>query len=133
MTTMNLSARTVRRLMAAEGYLELGLPAYALRELESVDDPGPLEPHADYLRGRTLIAQERYEDAIEPLKHAAPRLPAPHNRVAWLSLGHCYRRNGQESLAKIVEALAEASQSRPVPLTIVEITMLIERSEGQVT
>ena len=33
----------VRRLAAAEGYLELGLPNYALAELNSVADPGPFQ------------------------------------------------------------------------------------------
>ncbi|HUG91223.1 MAG TPA: hypothetical protein VML55_10335 [Planctomycetaceae bacterium] len=129
MTATSLSPAIVRRLMAAEGYLELGLPAYALRELDAVADPGPLTPHALYLRGRTFIAQSRYEDAIEPLKQAAPRRPAPHNRVAWLSLGRCYRCSGQESLAEIAETLAKSPPEPPSsPMTIVEITVLVPRA-----
>ena len=130
MAAATLSHATVRKLVAAEGYLELGLPAYALRELDAVENAGPLEPHALYLRGRTLIAQDRHHEAIAPLKQAAPRLPAPHNRVAWLSLGRCYRHSGQDALAQVAEALADHPPERPPfsPTAVLEITILVRQN-----
>ena len=134
-STTHVSRATVRRLMAAEGYLELDLPDYAMRELDAIGDPGLLEPHAHYLRGRTFVAQRRYEDAIEPLKNAATRLPAPHNRVAWLSLSRCYRRNGQNSLADVAEALANTPpEPPPIPAAALEITIVVrQQSVDEVT
>lgn len=89
----------VKRLAAAEGYLELGLPNYALAELNSVADPGPFAPIAELFRGEALQAQEKYADAIEPLNRAAHMFPAPFNQRALLALSDCYRHDGQTQLA----------------------------------
>jgi tetratricopeptide (TPR) repeat protein len=89
----------VRRLAAAEGYLELGLPNYALAELNSVADPGPFAPIAELFRGEALQAQEKYADAIEPLHRAAQMFPSPFNQRALLALCNCYRHDGQTQLA----------------------------------
>jgi len=61
----------VRRLAAAEGYLELNMPLYAIDELNRVQDAGPFEPIAQLFRGEALQAQEKYAEAIEPLNVAA--------------------------------------------------------------
>jgi tetratricopeptide (TPR) repeat protein len=89
----------VRRLAAAEGYLELGLPNYAIAELNSVPDAGPFAPIAELFRGEALQAQEKYADAIEPLNRAAQMFPAPFNQRALLALSNCYRHDGQIKLA----------------------------------
>ena len=91
--------RVVRRLAAAEGYLELGLPNYALAELSGVIDPGPFAPIAELFRGEALQAQEKYADAIEPLHRAAQMFPSPFNQRALLALSNCYRHDGQTQLA----------------------------------
>ncbi len=107
--------KTFRRLVAAEGYLELGLPHYALEELDAIQDAGPLAPPMHYMRGEALRAQQRYEDAIQPLQRAAQLIPAPHNKQAWLALSDCLRHRGQETLAEVVESLANTPpQTRPV-------------------
>lgn len=111
----NPTQRTLRRLIAAEGYLELGLPCYALEELDAIEDAGPLAPPMHYMRGEALRAQQKYEDAIQPLQAAAKLIPAPHNKQAWLALSDCLRHRGQEAMADAAESLANASdQSRPV-------------------
>ena len=69
--------KTVRRLIAAEGYLELGMPVQALRELDKVSDPGSLTASFSYLRGESLKRIGRYSDAIKPLQYAADLLPFP--------------------------------------------------------
>jgi tetratricopeptide (TPR) repeat protein len=89
----------VRRLAAAEGYLELGLPNYALVELNGVSDAGPFAPIAELFRGEALQAQEKYADAIAPLNRAAQMFPSPFNQRALLALSNCYRHDGQTQLA----------------------------------
>jgi tetratricopeptide (TPR) repeat protein len=104
----------VRRLAAAEGYLELGLPNYALAELKSVPDPGPFAPIAELFRGEALQAQEKYADAIEPLNRAAQMFPAPFNQRALLALSNCYRQDGQIQLADETAAAVEMPPDVPV-------------------
>lgn len=102
-----INTRVVRKLTAADGYLELGMPAQALTELGAVGDAGPLQPAVDFMTGLALKDQQRYEEAIEPLQKAAIEIPAPHNHDAWLSLGECYRKVGSPELAVIAEMFAE--------------------------
>lgn len=116
----NVPHKTIRRLAAAEGYLELDLPAYALEELAAIQEPGAFEPLVHYMTGEALKGQKRFADAIEPLKRAAQTIPAPHNRPAWLSLGECFRAGGRDELADVVEMFANsrhfqtASQDAPI-------------------
>ena len=98
--------KTVRRLIAAEGYLELGMPVQALRELDKVTDPGSLTASFSYLRGESLKRIGRYTDAIEPLQYAADLLPIPHSQLPWKSLVACYRESGQNDLAENAEQTA---------------------------
>ncbi len=98
--------KTVRRLIAAEGYLELGMPVQALRELDQVKDPGSLTASYSYLRGESLKRIGRYTEAIKPLQYAADLLPIPHSQLPWKSLGACYRESGQNDLAENAEQTA---------------------------
>ena len=119
--------KTIRRLAAAEGYLELDLPANALEELEGIKDPGAFEPLVHYMTGEALKGQKRFADAIEPLKRAAQMIPAPHNRPAWLSLGECFRAGGRDELADVVEMFANSrhfqTSSQDVPILELHITV----------
>lgn len=108
-----INTRVVRKLTAADGYLELGMPAQALTELQSLGDAGPLRPAVEFMTGLALKDQHRFEDAIEPLQKAAIEIPAPHNREAWLSLGECYRKAGSPELAVIAEMFADESGLPP--------------------
>lgn len=103
----------VRRLAAAEGYLELGLPGYALAELNHVADPGPFAPIAELFRGEALQAQEKYADAIAPLNRAAQMFPAPFNQRALLALSNCYRHDGQIQLADETAAAVQMPPDVP--------------------
>ena len=62
-----LPVRTVKRLFAAEGYLELGMPEHALEELALIEDAAPIEASVEYLTGEAFRQQERYDDAVESL------------------------------------------------------------------
>lgn len=100
------SQKVVKRLAAAEGYLELGLPVYALSELDSVQEAGPFEAISQLLRGEALQATERFSEAIPALNRAAELVPAPYNQRALLGLSRCYRASGQEQLAVEAEQAA---------------------------
>lgn len=118
--------RVFRRLLAAEGYLELGMPQHALEELDAVEHPGPFEPPLQFMRGEALRAQERYEDAIQPLQLAAKLIPPPHNRQAWLALSDCFRHRGHEVLADVAEMFADAqpeSRRQAQPTLTINITI----------
>lgn len=78
--------RLMKRLTAAEGYLDLELPECALRELNSVTDAGPYSPTVEFLKGEALIALERFDEAIIPLQRAAAMIPAPAGCQSWEAL-----------------------------------------------
>ena len=122
--------RVVKRLAAAEGYLEIGLPTYAIAELNRVADAGPFEPIVQLFRGEALQAQEKFEDAIAPLNRAAEMFPAPFNQRALMALSNCYRRQGQDRLAD--EAVAEASSNVPpgTPLNVIVAPIFMIKNPG---
>jgi tetratricopeptide (TPR) repeat protein len=108
---VNLVPKTIRRLQAAEGYLELNLPERALAELDAIQDQGPFEAAIALLEGEALKIQERYDDALVPLKRAATMIPSPLNKRAWRSMSECYRLSGREELAEIAEMVVQAEEA----------------------
>lgn len=98
--------KVVRRLAAAEGFLELGLPHYALSELACIPEAGPFEGIAKLLTGEALKAENRFDEAIPALNRAAELFPQPFNQRAWWGLSQCYREQGLLELAEQAEANA---------------------------
>jgi tetratricopeptide (TPR) repeat protein len=103
--------QTTKRLLAAEGYLELRMPGQALESLETIDDPGPFRGAIELLRGKALWLAHRYDEAATALEYAAKSLRAPLNREAWLALSIYYRNQGQSDEA--LESLARARGAHP--------------------
>ena len=99
-----------KRLVAAEGYLELGLPHRALSELDGLEAAGVLEAPLLFLRGTAYKHQSRYDEAIELLRKAASAIPAPFNKAAWMSVCECYRSRGDAVTAELVESLINTTQ-----------------------
>lgn len=99
--------KVVRRLAAAEGYLELGMATRAIGEIESVANAGPFEAIAELLRGEALQQQSRFDEAIPALNRAAELFPKPFNQRALLGLSHCYRERGDIALADEAAAAAQ--------------------------
>lgn len=99
--------RIMRRLRAAEGYLELDLPGEAQAELETIEHPGPFEGPYMLMIGECLRAQEKFEEAIAPLRHAARSLPMPVSRQAWESLSDCLTKAGRKASAEDAAAILE--------------------------
>jgi hypothetical protein len=106
----NKVPRTIRLLQRAEGYLDLDLPVRAIAELDAIADAGPFEPAVALLRGEALKSQERYAEALIPLKHAATTIPAPLNKRAWRSLSECYRQTGCEELAEVADLVVNSEE-----------------------
>lgn len=93
----------------AEGYLELGLPQYALKALSRLGDPDQFGLSTLYLWGESLRALERYEEAIPPLRRVSEA--EPENIHVWLALGWCYKRTGRLEMA--IAALESALAADP--------------------
>ncbi len=125
--------RVVRRLAAAEGYLEIGLPAYALSELNRVDEAGPFEPIVQLFRGEALQAQEKFADAIVPLNQAATMFPAPFNQRALMALSNCYRHEGQDRLADEAAAAAVPADAPPGTALNVVVMPIFQVKSGEQT
>ncbi len=97
-------SRVLRRLVAAEGYLELEMAEQALSELGGIEDPGPYEAEFHYLRGEAFRAQKRFAEAIEPLARAASLLPPMYKPFALRALGQCFRELGDVARAEMTES-----------------------------
>lgn len=100
-----VTPKTLRRLVAADGYMALNMPGRALDELQKVQDAGPLEGPRQLLMGLALKRSAELEDAIPHLEKAARLMPAPARRFAWSELVSCYRRSGSDELADLAENL----------------------------
>ncbi len=100
-----VTPRTIRRLLAADGYLHLELPEMAATELEKVENAGPLEGPRRLLLGLALKRSGEFELAIEHLETAARVMPTPVRSFAWSELAACYRSVGSAELANLAESL----------------------------
>lgn len=100
-----ITPKAIRRLVAAEGYLDLDLPQYAVEELEKATDVGPLEAPRKLLLGLAWKRNGDPETAIPHLEQAARTLPKPVRRFAWSELADCYRFVGSDDLADLAERL----------------------------
>lgn len=114
--------KVVRRLAAAEGFLELGLPQYALGELSRITDSGPFEGIAKLLTGEALKAENRFDEAIPALNRAAELFPQPFNQRAWWGLSECYREQGMLDLAE--QAVANATPPDLPPGTKLQVAFI---------
>ena len=96
---VNQVNRIARRLTAAEGYLELGLPAEAQAELQNIENPAPFEGSYMWLMGESLRKQGLYDEAIAPLRHAARAMPSETGQQAWVALKDCLEKSGRSATA----------------------------------
>ena len=117
--SMNL---TVRRLTAAEGYLDLDLPKLALEELDRVEEPGPLGVPYLWLKAAALRADDRFEEAADLLRQLAPSLPASLSEKTQQLMTECIEQVSQSaSQTDIAPASVEtnpAAHSRTLQINI---------------
>lgn len=102
---IQMTPKTVRRILSADGYLDLGMPEKAVEELEKIGDAGPLEGPVQLMYGIALKQTENFRDAITHLEKAARVMPAPIRRFAWRELVDAYRAVGSEELATLAQKL----------------------------
>jgi predicted Zn-dependent protease len=69
-----------------------------LKELAQAERASPADYDVFLLRGKTLIAMTKYQDAISALRHAIALQPLEPS--AYYQLGLAYSRSGQAALAK---------------------------------
>lgn len=98
-----------RRLLEAEGYLDLELPGRALEILESRSDWATVQFEACVLAGEALRQLDRHRDALRMLDSAA-RLRPDDLGVA-LAQGWCFKRTHR--LAQAIDALERAARHHP--------------------
>lgn len=109
---VNQINQIVRRLTAAEGYLELDLPVDALAELQKVEHPGPFEGPYMWLTGEALRNQGLFEEAIAPLRHAARALSQENGQQAWAALKECLEKSGRSATAEDMTQTMEYLETR---------------------
>ncbi len=100
-----MNPKTLRRILAADGYLHLELPELAAGELQKIDNAGPFEGPRQLLLGIALKRCGQSEEAIEHLESAARVMPSPVRSFAWAELASCYRLMGSEELADLADTL----------------------------
>lgn len=105
----SLSAPDSRRLLEAEGYLELELPDLALEALSQVSAEAADSAAATGLRAECFRQKARYDEAI-PLYQEALKLSGDPEALS-VGLGWCYRRAGD--LDKAIESLSELLKAEP--------------------
>lgn len=103
---VQLAPKTVRRLLSADGYMDLNMPEQAVAELEKIPDGGPLEGPRRLLQGIALKQLNDHQAAIGHLEKAARLMPAPVRKFAWKELVDAYKAVGSDKLAEMAEKLA---------------------------
>jgi Flp pilus assembly protein TadD len=107
-----------RRLLAASGYLDLEMPAHALRELDGIAHPEatPFEFH--YFRGQALRVAGRFEEALVALSRAHEE--RPDDLDVLMGLAWCFKRTDQ--LPRAISTMEEAYRAHPkVPVVLYNI------------
>lgn len=102
---IQMTPKTVRRLLSADGYLDLGMPERAIVELEKITDAGPLNGPTELMRGIALKQVGKFTEAVTHLEKAARIMPWPIRGFAWRELVDAYRAVGSMQLAEVAEKL----------------------------
>lgn len=124
--TIRQNNRIARRLLAADGYLDLDLPLYALQELDRIPEPGAFLPSICYLRGVALKTLGRTAEAIPFLEDAARLIPVPLCRFAWKSLSECYAAEGDVSMAELARMVSQSEDLDEEADPIAEVGNIVQ-------
>ena len=101
-----MTADPTRLMQAAEGYLELDLPAEALKSLYTVEKSFRGQFAWQFLAGLALQNLKRYAEALEFLEHA--RELKTDAVPVYVSLGICYKR--VDKLNAAIQAMHQADE-----------------------
>ena len=126
---IQMTPKTVRRILSADGYLDLGMPERAIEELDRIEDAGPLEGPVQLLHGIALKQTQNHRDAITHLEKAARIMPSPIRRFAWRELVDAYRAVGSDALADMAQKLGGDGEFQlKISLPFAELTLNIPTS-----
>jgi predicted Zn-dependent protease len=126
---IQMTPKTVRRILSADGYLDLGMPERAIEELDRIEDAGPLEGPVQLLHGIALKQTQNHRDAITHLEKAARIMPSPIRRFAWRELVDAYRAVGNDTLADMAQKLGgEGEFQLKISLPFADLTLNIPTS-----
>lgn len=100
-----ITPKTIRRMVTADGYMALNMPKRAIIELDKIENAGPLEGPRRLLLGLALKRNGEAESAITHLEKAARMMPSPARRFAWSELATCYRCCGSHEMADLADSL----------------------------
>lgn len=107
---IQMTPKTVRRLLSADGYMDLGMPQRAIDELEKISDAGPLEGPTQLMHGIALKQIGNFTEAVSRLEKAARIMPTPIRRFAWRELVDAYRAVGSMKLAEMADKLGGSGE-----------------------
>ena len=126
---IQMTPKTVRRILSADGYLDLGMPERAIEELDRIEDAGPLEGPVHLLHGIALKQTQNHRDAITHLEKAARIMPSPIRRFAWRELVDAYRAVGSDALADMAQKLGGDGEFQlKISLPFADLTLNIPTS-----
>ena len=124
-----LAPKTVRRLLSADGYLDLNMPERAVAELEKIQEAGQLDGPRHLLHGIDLKQLDNHRDAISHLEKAARLIPSPVRRFAWKELADSYKAVGSEDLSELATKLAgDCDLQLRIALPFAELTINLSMS-----
>jgi tetratricopeptide (TPR) repeat protein len=108
----------LRRLEAASGYLDLEMPAHALRALAGIADPEVTPFEFYFLRGQALRAAGNFEEALVDLSRA--REERVDDLRVLMGMAWCYKRT--DRLPRAISVMEEAYRAHPkVPVVLYNI------------
>ena len=105
----NTEKRRQKHLLAAEGYLSLGMPDHALQALKQVSDPGDAAYQCLLLRGDALRAKLDHHQALHCFRQALEL--NPESLEAFMGMAWCYKRI--DRLDQSIESMRQAYQHHP--------------------
>lgn len=126
-----MTPKTVRRLLAADGYLDLGLADRAAAELEQIRGAGPLEGPRLLMLGIAKKQLGDFPGAIADLERAARIMPSPVRRFVWRELVDPYRAVGAQELSAMAEELggdAELQLTIHLPQETGDLQLTVNRT-----
>jgi tetratricopeptide (TPR) repeat protein len=107
-----------RRLLAASGYLDLEMPAHALRALDGIAHPEATPYEFYLLRGQALRTAGQFDEAVVALSRARDERPTELDVL--MGLAWCYKRT--DRLSQAISVMQEAYLAHPkVPVVLYNI------------
>lgn len=103
----------VRRLTAAEGFIELQLPEMALHELSGIEEPGRFILPCLWLTSESLKQLQRFDEAATVLNQMVDRVPGQFNQPIKDSLRDCLERLGRDVPPELVPSTEPVADAAP--------------------